>query len=314
MLDTWCRTTYRQSKIRSDSLSRAAAVAAPLAVMSVRPFEKDQVALSQDHRWESPSGATIYLCRGRWNSEDVSQTTHNAVTKDSPRSRCRMSSRTCIGWYPTLKKYVIGTKQKHNKEHGQQKLWSMCGSTMKRICQRGSGCWTVSEQNSRRSLTQRIQADHSRRESWKSNSSQEPRASGKPGMHCFHQGATNREISSKVSMFKCADPSKLGRSLLDGNKDHLLSQARSELMRQEHQIGFLNSCIYELQLQAYAQGLELQDAHHGYVESRREQARLQEELSMKEKLLRHTQTRNIHESGEMKRAQELRVDEFLVQK
>ena len=61
MLDTWCRTTYRQSKIRSDSLSRAAAVAAPLAVMSVRPFEKDQVALSQDHRWESPSGATIYL-------------------------------------------------------------------------------------------------------------------------------------------------------------------------------------------------------------------------------------------------------------
>ena len=63
-------------------------------------------------------------------------------------------------------------------------------------------------------------------------------------------------------MFKHADPSKLGRSLLEGNKDHLLSQARSELMRQEHQVGSLKSCINELQQQAYAQGLELQDVHH----------------------------------------------------
>ena len=35
----------------------------------------------------------------------------------------------------------------------------------------------------------------------------------------------------------------LGKSLLDGNKDHLLSQARSELMKQEHQVGSLDSCI-----------------------------------------------------------------------
>ena len=111
-------------------------------------------------------------------------------------------------------------------------------------------------------------------------------------------------------MFKYADPSKLGTFLLEGNEDHLLSQARSELIRLEHQVGSLNSCINELEQQAYAQGLGLQDAHHGYIESRREQARLQEELSMKEKRLRDTQIRNIHELGEMKRAQELRVDEF----
>ena len=91
-------------------------------------------------------------------------------------------------------------------------------------------------------------------------------------MHCFHQGATNCETQ------KYADPSKLGRSLLEGNKDHLLSQARSEVVKQEHQVGSLSSCINELQQQAYAQGLELQDAHHGYIESRREQVRLQEEL------------------------------------
>ena len=51
-----------------------------------------------------------------------------------------------------------------------------------------------------------------------------------------------------------------------------------------------------------------------FFESRRKQFRLQEELSMKEKALGETQIRNIHEMGEMKRAQELRVDEFSVQK
>ena len=60
--------------------------------------------------------------------------------------------------------------------------------------------------------------------------------------------------------------------------------------------------------------LELEDAHHGYVESRREQVRLQEELVMKQKALRDTQIRSIHEMWEMKRAEELRVDEFSVQK
>ena len=35
---------------------------------------------------------------------------------------------------------------------------------------------------------------------------------------------------------------------------------------------------------------------------------------MKEKALRETQIRNMHEMGEMKRAQELRVDEFSEQK
>ena len=61
---------------------------------------------------------------------------------------------------------------------------------------------------------------------------------------------------------------------------------------QEHQVGSLNNCISELQQQAYAQRLELQDAQHGHIESRREQVRLQEELSMKEKVLRDTQYKN----------------------
>ena len=69
----------------------------------------------------------------------------------------------------------------------------------------------------------------------------------------------------------------------------------------------LNNCIDELQQEAYAQRLELEDAHHGYVESRRQQVRLQEELVMKEKVVRDAQIQSMHEMGEVKRAQELRV-------
>ena len=119
-------------------------------------------------------------------------------------------------------------------------------------------------------------------ESLKSNSSQEPRASGKRDA-LFSSRSDEPGNQFESSMFKFVDPSKLRRYLLEGNKDHLLSEAKSELMRQEHQVESLNSCINELQQQAYAQGLELQDARHGYLESRREQSRVQEELSMKEK-------------------------------
>ena len=76
----------------------------------------------------------------------------------------------------------------------------------------------------------------------------------------------------------------------------------------------LNTCISELQQQLCAQRLELEDAHLGYVESRREQVRLQEELVLKENALRDTQIRTVHEMEELFRSQELRVDGFSVQK
>ena len=52
------------------------------------------------------------------------------------------------------------------------------------------------------------------------------------------------------------------RSLLEGNKDHKLNQARLDLMKQELHVVSLNKCISELQRQAEAQRLELQDAQH----------------------------------------------------
>ena len=58
---------------------------------------------------------------------------------------------------------------------------------------------------------------------------------------------------------------------------------RSDLAKQELHVESLNKCIGELQRHTEEQRLALQDAQYGFVESRREQARLQEELSMKEK-------------------------------
>ena len=110
----------------------------------------------------------------------------------------------------------------------------------------------------------RTQADHSRRESLTSSSSQEPRATVKLAA-VFSPRGDELGNQFKGSVFENADPSNLGRSLLEGNKEHLLSQARSALMRQGHQVGSLNDCISELQQQANAQRLELQDAQHGLL-------------------------------------------------
>ena len=81
-------------------------------------------------------------------------------------------------------------------------------------------------------------------------------------------------LRTNESVFRDANPANVAKSLLDGNRDHLLAEARPELMKQEHKVESLNTCIGELQQQTYAQRLELEDAHHGYVESRREQVRL----------------------------------------
>ena len=165
-----------------------------------------------------------------------------------------------------------------------------------------------------RSKCKRTQTDHSRRESLMSSSSQEPRASGKPNA-LFSSRSDELGNQFEKFMFKFADPSNLGRSLLEGNEDHLFSQARSELLKQEHQVGSLKNCIGELQQQASAQILEFQDAQHGFFEPRREQVRPQEELIIYEgKFSEILKIRNLHEMGEIQRAQEHRVDEVSVQK
>ena len=87
-------------------------------------------------------------------------------------------------------------------------------------------------------------------------------------MRCFHVTMSSDLLTRQV----------LGNHfLMETRIICLIKQDLNELMGQEHQVGALDNFIEELQQQAYAQRLELEDSHHGCIESRQEQARLQEE-------------------------------------
>ena len=117
----------------------------------------------------------------------------------------------------------------------------------------------------------------------------------------------------RSSLLRNANLWNLRGPLLEGNKDHLLNQARSDLAKQELHVESLNQCISELQRQTEEQRLALQDAQ--YVgESSREQVRLQEELFMKKKFSEILKFEICTYMREVKRAQELRADEVSVQK
>ena len=120
-----------------------------------------------------------------------------------------------------------------------------------------------------------------RNESLKSHSSDGQKASVKPDA-MFSSGQGNLIRSS---VFRNANPSSLRTSLLEGNMDHFLNQARSDMAKQELHVESLNKCINEIQRHTEEQRLALQNAQYGFVESRREQVRLQEVLSMKEQTL-----------------------------
>ena len=133
-----------------------------------------------------------------------------------------------------------------------------------------------------------------------SSSSQDAISTGKPIALSTSQNSINKTFSdsedfplghqqvfrSNEHFISFSNRANAAKSLLNGNRDHLLAEARSELMKQEHKVESLNTCISELQQQTYAQRLELEDAHFGYAESRREQIRRQEEKVMQEKAVR----------------------------
>ena len=95
------------------------------------------------------------------------------------------------------------------------------------------------------------------KESLRSNSSEGQKALGKPSSE---QGNLIRS-----SVFRNVDPSNPRGSLLEGNKDHLLNQARSDLAKQELHVESLNKCIGELQRQTEEQRLASQDTQYGFV-------------------------------------------------
>ena len=125
--------------------------------------------------------------------------------------------------------------------------------------QKASGKPDAMVMQQREVSAQYTQAD--RKESLRSHSSEGQKASGKPdAMFSSEEGNQSRS-----SVFRNAHPSNCEDPLLEGNKDHLLNQARSDLAKQELHVGSLNKCVGELQRQTEEERLALQDAQYGFV-------------------------------------------------
>ena len=114
-------------------------------------------------------------------------------------------------------------------------------------------------------------------------------------------------------MFGIANVSNLSGTLIESKKDPLLNRARTDLARRDIHVESLK-CIDDLQKRTEVQDRALQDVQNEFVESRREQARLQAEVMRKENALRDTQIRSVHELDKMKRAEIQQVDEISIQK
>ena len=115
--------------------------------------------------------------------------------------------------------------------------------------------------------------------------------------------------------FSFSNPQTSVKSILEDHIDHMLAEATSEIMKQECKVVSLNTCTRELQRQAHSR-LELDEANCGNEESQRKHVRFEEELALgeRERALRNTRNRNIHEKDEFRRVQEMRADEFSIQK
>ena len=116
-----------------------------------------------------------------------------------------------------------------------------------------------------------------------SHSSEDQRASGRP-VALFSPKRNEQSNQKWSSVSGNAKSSNFRGTLLEGNKDHLLNAAKTDLARKESHVELLNKCIDDLQKRTEVQDRTLQDVQNEFVESRREQARLQEELYERRKL------------------------------
>ena len=59
------------------------------------------------------------------------------------------------------------------------------------------------------------------------------------------------------TFFRFSDPEEAARSVLEEQRDHLLAEAKSEILKQECKVDTLNTCIREFQRQAHPNRLEV---------------------------------------------------------
>ena len=90
----------------------------------------------------------------------------------------------------------------------------------------------------------------------------------------------------------------------------MLAEAKSETLRQEYRADLTENNIRALNREVESQVMEIGFNHTRHEQSKREQGLPHEELTDRRRALRDTRFWSIHEMEELKRAHELRVDEF----
>ena len=93
-------------------------------------------------------------------------------------------------------------------------------------------------------------------------------------------------------------------------KSKFLLNVRSEIQKHELQAESDKRSIQEFTGIIDSQRMEIDHTITGCEQSRRDQVLLQEELSEQNRDLRETRIKSLHEMEELKRVQELRIDEF----
>ena len=100
------------------------------------------------------------------------------------------------------------------------------------------------------------------------------------------------------------------RILLERQKEQILAEVRSEIQKHELQAESVKRSIQELIGIIDFQRMEIDHTVTVCEQSRRDQLLIQEELSEQNRDLRETRIKCLHEMEELKRIQELRIDEF----
>ena len=122
---------------------------------------------------------------------------------------------------------------------------------------------TLSEKNSLSSsshLRESALFSHNRKSSQETFSDRENISSG-------HQPGQGKD----ETLFRFSDREEAARLVLEEQRDHLLPEAKYEILKQECKVDSLITCTREFQRQARSIRLEMDYVHCTYEESRREQ-------------------------------------------
>ena len=126
-------------------------------------------------------------------------------------------------------------------------------------------------------------------------SNQESR-SYKEGISLTHRAVRGEnEALSRLSESENAK-----RLALEEQRDHLLAEANSEVLKQECGADFLDCSIRELRRPIHSSRMEIDHTNLGCETSRRAQARLHEEVAQRERALQETHIKSIHGVEELK--------------